>query len=85
MTTYTQRFEPVTLQTSKRLPCPDCGKKVRRQRTFEQTISPFNSNVKPGMTRRDAFEAISAALEEQAIEWGQQPETCTPCSEKETA
>lgn len=76
--TYTERYEPMTWQTSKRLPCPDCGKKIRRQTTFRQTISPFNKDAE-GLpkTRRE----ILAELREQAAEWEQKPERCTPCRE----
>jgi hypothetical protein len=37
-------FEEVSYTAIKNLPCPVCGKRVRRQRTFTNTISPFNLN-----------------------------------------
>jgi hypothetical protein len=41
----TYRFREIKHQASKNLPCPGCGKKVRRQRTFGQTLNPFNKNA----------------------------------------
>lgn len=41
----TYRFDEVTNQVVKSLPCPICGKKLRRQRTFMQTRNPFNKNA----------------------------------------
>jgi hypothetical protein len=79
----TERYEPVKLTAVKNLACPSCGKRLRRQRTFTQTISSFNSNVKPGMTSADAIIAIRAALNEQAKAWKQQAVTCDPCLDGE--
>lgn len=79
MATYTQRFEPVTWQASKSLPCPGgCGKKVRRQRTFSQTLNPWNKNA-DGQPKTDL--EITSELRAQAEEWQQKPEPCTSCSE----
>lgn len=76
--TYTERYEPVTWQTSKRVACPDCGKKVRRQKTFSQTVSPFNKNAE-GQPKTEL--EITAELREQAAKWENEPERCTPCHE----
>jgi hypothetical protein len=74
----TIRFEKVDHQVTKRLPCPDCGKKVRRQTTLWQTISPFNRNAE-GQPKTEL--EIVAELRERAQEWQQQAERCTPCAE----
>lgn len=79
MAWITERFEPVKLTATKNLPCPGCGKKLRRQRTFEQTISPFNSNLTPDMTRDEAVTAIRGALNAKAAQWKTEPVLCTPC------
>jgi hypothetical protein len=74
MTTY--RFDKVEWQASKRLPCPNCGKRVRRQTTLWQTVNPWNKNPDgEPKTQRE----ILAELREQAAEWEQKPEQCTPC------
>ena len=72
MSTRTIRFEPIKWPASKNLPCPDCGKKVRRQKTFEMTISPFNKN--PDGTVRTRPE-INAALRDKAAAWEQEMAT----------
>jgi hypothetical protein len=80
----TEKYEPVTETAVKNLPCPSCGKKVRRQRTFSQTISPFNTNLRPGMTYREQVKAILTALEPQIDAWQAEPVTCTPCEEAQS-
>lgn len=77
MPTYT--FEKVTRPVSKRLPCPTCGKKIRRSTTLYQTLNPFNKN-EDGTVK--TFKQILAELEEQAKEWQAKPVKCTPCSDE---
>jgi len=74
MTTY--RYAEVAWPTSKRLQCPDCGKKLRRQTTFSQTLNPFNRNAEGQPKTR---QEILAELRAEAAEWEQTPEQCTPC------
>jgi hypothetical protein len=79
MATYTERYEAVTFPAAKNLRCPgECGKKVRRQKTFQQTISPFNRNAEGQVKTRPE---IFAELRAQAEEWQQKPELCTPCGD----
>jgi hypothetical protein len=73
------RFAEVAWPTSKRLPCPDCGKKVRRQTKFWQTLNPFNKNA-AGQPKTE--QEILAELRAEAAEWEQKPEQCTPCRTK---
>jgi hypothetical protein len=77
MTTY--RFETVPHQAVKSLPCPSCGKKVRRQRTFTMTINPWNKDPETGLQR--TLQQILAALKVQAEAWQAQPETCSKCEQ----
>jgi hypothetical protein len=81
MAYITEKYEPVKLTARKNLPCPGCGKKVRRQRTFEQTVSPFNRNVKPGMSRNEAINAIRKALMDKSAAWKREPVLCGDCLE----
>lgn len=76
MSTRTTRFPEVTHQEAKRLPCPSCGVKIRRQRMFTMTLSPFNKNADG--TVRDVPDCV-AALQVVASEWAERPEMCTPC------
>jgi hypothetical protein len=75
MTTY--RFEEIARTGRKNLPCPSCGKKVRRQQAFTMTLNPYNRDPETGLPRTRS--QISAALGEQVREYEQQPVTCTPC------
>jgi hypothetical protein len=43
MTTY--RFEEVSRTAYRKVTCAICGKKFKRQRTFTNTINPFNLNA----------------------------------------
>ena len=75
----TYRFQPVTHQETKSVPCAGgCGKKVRRQRTFSQTLNPFNKNA-AGQPK--TVPEIVRELTEKAKEWQAQPETCRPCTD----
>lgn len=72
MTRYT--FEKVQIKWSKRLPCPECGKKLARSRTFMQTINPWNAH--PDGTPR-TYEEIRQNVIAEARAWALVPETCT--------
>ena len=77
MTTYTTiRFQRVPLTATKSVPCAVCGKKVRRQRTFEQTINPFNK-TSDGQVK--TFKHIYPELEAEAAAWKAEPETHAKC------
>jgi len=77
----TYRFREIKHQASKNLPCPGCGKKLRRQRTFMQTLNPFNK--KDGVVKTELV--IVRELVAQAEEWEQQPETHDACRTGEAA
>jgi hypothetical protein len=79
MSYTTVRFEPIPRRAVKNLPCPGCGKKVRRQRTFTMTQNPFNKDPETGLPR--TFQQIWAALGVECAEWESQPETCTTCQD----
>ena len=74
MPTYT--FQKVPHQASKSVPCTVCGKKVRRQRTFFQTLNPFNKNA-DGQVK--TVPEIVRELDEQAMSWQAEPETHPKC------
>lgn len=80
MSWVTVRFQPVKRRAGKNLPCPDCGKKVKRQTTFEQTINPWNKNAegepKSGME-------IMAELDVEAKKWQAEPVRCKACRESD--
>ncbi|WP_030292290.1 hypothetical protein [Streptomyces katrae] len=73
----TTRFERVPLTATKTVPCEICGKKIRRQRTFEQTISPFNKTT-AGEVK--SYQDIYPELEAKAEAWKTEPEVHTKCT-----
>jgi len=79
----TVRFQEFTRQGQKSLPCPGCGKKVRRQRTFSMTLNPWNKDPETGLPRTRG--QIWNALGVKAAEWQAKPEKCTPCLDAEAA
>ena len=59
-------YEPVRTHRTRTGRCPVCGKTVRRQRTFQQTINPFNRN--PDGTVK-TYDEVLAAAHAQADKW----------------
>jgi hypothetical protein len=75
MRTTTVTFEKVTYKAKKRLTCRNCGKRILRQQTFWQTISPFNKTLL-GVPK--TYTEIMASLKEEASYW--EPEDiCQNC------
>ncbi|KAB1146762.1 hypothetical protein F7R91_14375 [Streptomyces luteolifulvus] len=72
----TYRFREIKHQASKSLPCPACGKKLRRQRTFSQTLNPFNKN-KDGQVKTEL--EIVRELVVVASKWEAEPEPHPAC------
>lgn len=68
MTIY--RYEEVRAQGRKSGPCVVCGKDARRQRTFTNTINPFNR--KPDGAHRSRAEVV-ANVQRLAREWEAEP------------
>ena len=64
MTTRTIRFDEISTSCSSTGNCPVCGKRVRRSRTFAQTVSPFNRN--PDGTVRTRAQISAAVLAERS-------------------
>ncbi|MFC5799087.1 hypothetical protein [Streptomyces formicae] len=75
-TTVTHRFERVPLTAKKAVECEGCGKKLRRQRTFEQTINPWNKTA-DGEVK--TYKHIYPELEAKAAAWKAEPEVCRDC------
>ncbi|HUZ54440.1 MAG TPA: hypothetical protein VMU94_18190 [Streptosporangiaceae bacterium] len=76
MYTETIRFEEVKRQFIKNLPCPGCGRKVRRQRTFCQTLNPWNKRA-DGMvkSRLDIWDGLA----ERGMAWQSEAVRCARC------
>ncbi len=76
MVYQTARFEEVSRWAEKTVKCAKCGKRLRRQRTFSQTINPWNRTADGRVkTRSDIMAELGAEIEE----WKTQPELCRKC------
>lgn len=77
MYTTTRTFDQVTLGPfRKTLPCPVCGKKLRRQRLITNTINPFNKN--PDGTVKTRAEVLKS-VQHQGKVYRLLPEHCRAC------
>lgn len=70
------RYEVVKQRATKYLPCPVCGRKVRRERTFEGTINPFNKNAQGQVC---TCAEVREKLQVRARAWQQLPEPHQKC------
>lgn len=77
---YTERYEQVKLTGYKTVPCLICGRKMKRQRTFSQTINPFNrSKLREGEPK--GYAEITSELKEKIEEWKKTPAIHEACEE----
>ena len=76
MSTIRYTFEVVKWQASKMVKCPSCKKTLKRSKTFEQTINPFNKNA---MGLPKSRTEILIELKARATEWGTKSEYCQDC------
>lgn len=75
-TTY--KFDKVTWTGHQYGDCQGCNKRyVRRQKTFFQTMSPFNKNKETG--RPKTYGEVQKEVRAKALEWGAQRPWCTKC------
>jgi hypothetical protein len=69
---YSITFQEVTAMAVRTGTCPHCKKKVRRQRTFSQTVNPFNTiedvNA-PGGKRPKTYGEVYEAVHGEAKLW----------------
>jgi hypothetical protein len=70
MPTITIRYDEVKAQAVRKGPCPRCGRKTTRRRTFTMTISPYNRN--PNGTVRTPAE-VQEAVDALAAGWKPDP------------
>jgi hypothetical protein len=78
MRTEIIRFQVVPMTVRKSVKCSSCGKRLQRQRTFEQTLNPWNKNA---AGEPKTVQEILQEHRANAGEWKQQPETCQQCRE----
>lgn len=76
MRTYTHRFDGPTVQARKRVNCENCGRVVRRARTFQHTVNPFNKRD-DGTPK--TWDEVREDVKAEAEAWKQRPERCSAC------
>lgn len=72
----THIYEVVKLGASKSCKCSVCGKSMKRSRSFEGTINPFNRNADGSVRNR---EQILEGLKLEAKAWEGEAETHEKC------
>jgi hypothetical protein len=78
----TVKFRRVYDKISVTVPCKACGKQMKRQRTEEQTVSPFNKNPDGSVcTEVQVYKKVLAKLETWASETKAKEHTCKTCAE----
>lgn len=77
MRVITETYHEVRHLERKMARCPGCGKRMRRQRTFTNTFSPFNRDPKTGLPR--TYEQVMEHLQELGADWKGKPEWCPEC------
>jgi len=79
MPTIRTTFEKVVFKASKSVKCKSCGGQVKRQKTFSQTMNPFNKSHDglPKMKNQ-----INIELKDEAIKWKTKSEVCRFCKRK---
>jgi len=64
-------YDQISFTTKRRLTCTVCSKRFTRQRTFSQTINPFNVNLDGSpKTSREIWESVKA----EAGRWDPAPD-----------
>ncbi|MCA1570762.1 MAG: hypothetical protein LC798_10690 [Chloroflexi bacterium] len=70
-------FPVVRYRATKSLPCPVCGKKVRRRWTVEHTVNPYNRNADGTVRTPQQVQERARAVGQQ---WERRPEMCSRCA-----
>lgn len=78
--TRTETYERITLTGFKRVSCSVCGKRLARQLTVGQTLSPFNKDETGQLKTVDQ---INDELRKDIVQWKTEQETCRSCQNKE--
>lgn len=74
-------FEEVSIKAYKTVKCVNCGKRLKRQKKFWQTVSPFNKNERGEIKTKDE---IYRELHDRAKKWKAAPVICSSCGGEDT-
>lgn len=78
MATVDWWFERVKAHAQRTGPCPVCGRSVKRYRTFEMTVSPFNRHKDgPLAGQVRTRPEVIAAIQAEASGWTPAPSVFT--------
>lgn len=75
MRTVTTTYEPVRYTVHRSITCENCNKIRKRQRTFQQTISPFNKDTRTGWPK--TYQQVLESVRADAEAW--RPTLCGTC------
>lgn len=73
------KFNEVKLYSVKNCKCSECGKRLRRQKKFYQTLNPWNVNANGECKTR---QEIIDELKEKVVSWESESELCANCEEQ---
>lgn len=76
MKTITTTFQIVRAFGARAGKCVGCGKHIRRQRTFERTINPWNRNS-DGLPK--SYSEVLADVDADRAAWMAKELRCTAC------
>ncbi len=67
MSSYKVTFTGPTRREERIGKCPTCWKRVKRSRTFEKTVNPFNRNRDTGLPK--TWDEVAADLDTEVAAW----------------
>ncbi|TVM01733.1 MAG: hypothetical protein CV087_10470 [Candidatus Brocadia sp. WS118] len=70
-----EEYETVSLRAEKNVKCKGCGKRLKRSKTFSQTLNPFNKKDGRLKTRQEIYEELS----KESTAWHLVKEYCKEC------
>lgn len=80
--TITTTYEQVKRTAYKTVRCSSCGSTLRRQKTFTETLNPFNTNADGTIkSRKDIWDSLAKKI----VSWQSEPERCTSCKDADRA
>jgi hypothetical protein len=74
-------FPVVKFRVTKNLPCPVCGKRIKRSATFTATVNPFNVD---GFGVPKRHDVVYGELRRKGQKWQIEPETHEACKEAQS-
>jgi hypothetical protein len=70
----TVTYDVVKAGTTRKGPCPACGKTTSRSRTFEETVNPLNLN-EDGLPK--SYPEVLKSVRDKSLAWDPDPDIFT--------